>query len=153
VDPDLVLCFSDLQAGIAADLMRAGVAVVGFNQHDVAGILARHLGALVGQGVQAARLADHYEAELERMAERHTGRRPVVYFEEWDEPMIYGIRWVSELISFAGGRDAFEGSSHAPLAKDRIVTSDQVIATQPDVIIASWCGKKVRPEAIAARRC
>jgi iron complex transport system substrate-binding protein len=153
LDPDLVLCFSDLQAGIAAELMRAGVAVLGFNQRDVAGILAmiRHLGALVGRGVQAARLAEHYQAGLERMAEKAPARRPVVYFEEWDAPMISGIRWVSELIAVAGGRDAFEALSHAPLAKDRIVTSDQVIAAQPDIIIASWCGKRVRPEAIAAR--
>jgi iron complex transport system substrate-binding protein len=153
LDPDLVLCFSDLQADIAADLMRAGVAVMGFNQRDVAGILGmiRHLGALVGRGVQAARLADHYEAGLERLAERTTGRRPVVYFEEWDAPMISGIRWVSELIAVAGGQDAFEALSRQSLAKDRIVTSDQVIAAQPDLIVASWCGKKVRPEAIAAR--
>jgi iron complex transport system substrate-binding protein len=153
LDPDLVLCFSDLQADIAADLMRAGVAVLGFNQRDVAGILAmiRHLGALVGRGAQAARLADHYQAGLEWMAERTTGRRPVVYFEEWDAPMISGIRWVSELIAAAGGQDAFEALSRQSLAKDRMVTSDQVIAAQPDIIIASWCGKKVRPEAIAAR--
>jgi len=153
LDPDLVLCFSDLQAGIAADLMGAGVAVMGFNQRDVAGILGmiRHLGALVGRGLQAGRLADHYEAELDRIAERAPTRRPVVYFEEWDEPMISGIRWVSELIAVAGGQDAFEVLSRQPLARDRIVTSDQVIAAQPDIIIASWCGKKVRPEAIAAR--
>jgi iron complex transport system substrate-binding protein len=153
LDPDLVLCFSDFQAGIAADLMRAGVAVMGFNQRDVAGILGmiRHLGALVGRGVQAGRLADHYEAGLERMAERAPARRPVVYFEEWNEPMISGVRWVSELIAVAGGQDAFEVLSRQPLARDRIVTSDQVIAAQPDIIIASWCGKKVRPEAIAAR--
>jgi iron complex transport system substrate-binding protein len=153
LDPDLVLCFSDLQAGIAADLMRAGAAVLGFNQRDVAGILGmiRHLGALVGRGVQAARLAEHYQAGLERMAEKARARRPVVYFEEWDAPMISGIRWVSELITVAGGRDAFEALSHAPLAKDRIVTPDQVIAAQPDIIIASWCGRRVRPEAIAAR--
>jgi iron complex transport system substrate-binding protein len=153
LDPDLVLCFSDLQADIAADLMRAGVAVMGFNQRDVAGILAmiRHLGVLVGRGVQAARLAEHYQAGLERMAEKAPARRPVVYFEEWDAPMISGIRWVSELIGVAGGLDAFEGLSRQPLAKDRIVASEQVIAAQPDIIIGSWCGKKVRPEAIAAR--
>jgi iron complex transport system substrate-binding protein len=153
LDPDLVLCFSDLQAGIAADLMRAGVAVMGFNQRDVAGILGmiRHLGALVGRGVQAARLVEHYQAGLDRMAEKAPARRPVVYFEEWDAPMISGIRWVSELITAAGGQDAFEALSQAPLAKDRIVTSDQVIAAQPDLIVASWCGKKVRPEAFAAR--
>lgn len=154
LEPDLVLTFSDLQAEIVAELIHAGVAVMAYNQRDVAGILAmiRHLGATVGQALRAARLADHYEQRLSKVAAMAEGlARPIVYFEEWDDPTITGIRWVSELIEVAGGRDAFDDLSRQPLARDRIVTSDQVIAAQPDTIIASWCGKKVRPEAIAAR--
>ena len=154
LEPDLVLTFSDLQADIAADLLRAGVAVMGYNQRDIAGIFAmiRHLGATVGQGRRAARLVDHYEQRLAQVAGRAQGRpRPLVYFEEWDDPMITGIGWVSELIAIAGGQDAFAQLAGKDKAQDRIVTSDQVIAAAPDVILASWCGKKVRPEKIAAR--
>ena len=154
LDPDLVLTFSDLQGEIAAELLKAGVTVMGYNQRDVAGILAmiRHLGATVGLAVRADALARSYEARLAEVAARAEGRaRPVVYFEEWDEPMISGIRWVSELIEIAGGREAFPALAAEKSARDRILTSDQVIAAAPDVIIASWCGKKVRPEKIAAR--
>ena len=154
LEPDLVLTFSDLQAEIAAELIRSGVAVMAYNQRDVAGILAmiRHLGATVGQSGRAARLVDHYEQRLARVAAMAEGRaRPTVYFEEWDEPMITGIGWVSELIGIAGGREAFPDLAAKDKARDRFVTSDQVIAARPDVILASWCGKKVRPEKIAAR--
>ena len=154
LSPDLVLTFSDLQADIAAELIRAGVAVMAYNQRDIAGILAmiRHVGAAVGQGRRAARLADHYEKRLAAISAR-TEQRPrlKVYFEEWDEPMISGIHWVSELVEIAGGQDAFPDLAQQGAAKDRFVTSDQVIAAAPDVILASWCGKKVRPEKIAAR--
>ena len=152
--PDLVLTFSDLQADIAAELLRAGVAVMGYNQRDVAGILAmiRHLGATVGAAARADQLADEYARRLDSIARQAQGRAsPSVYFEEWDEPMISGIKWVSELIEIAGGREAFPDLADKPAAKDRIVTSEQVIAAAPDMIIASWCGKKVRPEKIAAR--
>ncbi|MEM8573911.1 MAG: cobalamin-binding protein [Pseudomonadota bacterium] len=154
LSPDLVLTFSDLQAEIASELIKAGVTVIAYNQRDIAGILAmiRHLGATVGQGPRAARLADDYEKRLARIAaggERL--HRPLVYFEEWDDPMISGIAWVSELIRIAGGRDAFPELAKEAAARDRIVSSEQVIAAAPDVIIASWCGKKVRPEKIAAR--
>lgn len=154
LEPDLVLTFSDLQADIAAELIRASVTVVAYNQRDIAGILAmiRHLGATVGQGPRAARLSDHFEQRLTEIA---TGapqaKRPEVYFEEWDNPMISGIKWVSELIEIAGGRDVFPDLANEAAATNRIVSSDQVIAAAPDVIIASWCGKKVRPEKIAAR--
>lgn len=154
LEPDLVLTFSDLQAGIAAELLKAGVTVVGYNQRDIAGILAmiRHLGATVGQPDRAARLADGYAQRLAEVAARVEGRsRPVVYFEEWDEPMISGIHWVSELIEIAGGREAFPDLASKDSARDRILSSDRVIAAAPDVILASWCGKKVRPEKIAAR--
>ena len=154
LEPDLVLTFSDLQAEIAASLLRAGVTVMAYNQRDIAGILAmiRHLGATVGLAERAEALAADYEARLAGIAAAAEGRaRPKVYFEEWDEPMISGIRWVSELIEIAGGAEAFPDLAREPAAKDRILTGEQVIAAAPDVILASWCGKKVRPEKIAAR--
>lgn len=153
LEPDLVLTFSDLQAPIVADLIREGVTVMAYNQRDLAGILAmiRHLGATVGAADRAEALAAGYEARLASVAARATGPRPTVYFEEWDEPMISGIQWVSELIEIAGGREAFPDLADKKSARDRILTPDQVIAAAPDVILASWCGKKVRPERIAAR--
>ncbi|GJE28243.1 cobalamin-binding protein [Methylobacterium organophilum] len=154
LDPDLVLAFSDLQAEIVADLARAGIAVHLFNQRDVAGCLAmiRTLGALVGMSAAADDLASAYETRLAQSAAETAGRaRPRVYFEEWDAPMISGIGWVSELIGFAGGQDVFPDRAKAQAAKDRIVTSEMVIAAAPDVILASWCGKRVNPERIAGR--
>lgn len=155
LSPDLVLTFSDLQADIAAELLRAGVAVMGFNQRDIAGILAmiRSLGALTGVPARADALAQDYAARLARIAARTPpdAARPLVYFEEWDDPMISGLKWVSELITIAGGRDAFADLAQHQGARDRIVQADQVIAAAPEVIIGSWCGKKLRPEKIAAR--
>ena len=153
LEPDLVLTFSDLQAPIVADLIREGVTVMAYNQRDLAGILAmiRHLGGTVGAADRAEALAAGYEARLASVAARATGPRPTVYFEEWDEPMISGIQWVSELIEIAGGREAFPDLADKKSARDRILTPDRVIAAAPDVILASWCGKKVRPERIAAR--
>lgn len=152
--PDLVLAFSDLQAEIVAALIRAGVAVHAFNQRDVAGILAmiRLLGALVGRPERAEALAAGYERRLDAIrAQRAAGPRPRVYFEEWDAPMISAIGWVSELIEIAGGENVFAGLARAPDAAARIVSPEAVVAAAPDVILASWCGKKVRPERIAAR--
>jgi iron complex transport system substrate-binding protein len=154
LEPDLVLTFSDLQAGIAADLIRAGLQVHAFNQRDIAGILAmiRTLGALVGAEAKAAALVAALEARLATVRQAAAGRpRPRVYFEEWDDPLITGIGWVSELIEVAGGHDAFADLRARPAAADRIVAPAAVIAARPDVIVASWCGKKVRPERIAAR--
>lgn len=154
LEPDLVLTFSDIQAQIASDLIRAGVAVMAWNQRDIAGILAmiRHLGAIVGAADRAEALAAGYEARLAEVAACMEGRaRPSVYFEEWDEPMITGIKWVSELVEIAGGREAFPALAGHKSARDRIVTPAQVIEVAPDVILASWCGKKVRPDRIAAR--
>lgn len=154
LDPDLVLTFSDLQAEIAAELLRAGVTVLGFNQRDVAGILAmiRALGALVGAAHRGERLAAGYEQRLAALSASRQGRpRPRVYFEEWDDPMISGIGWVSELIEIAGGEDVFADRAPAQAARARIVASTHVVAAAPDVILASWCGKKVRPERIAER--
>lgn len=154
LSPDLVLAFSDLQAEIAAELIKNGVAVMTYNQRDIAGILAmiRHLGATVGVGSKAEELASSYENRLTdlRSVQKTVGR-PRVYFEEWDVPMITGIKWVSELVEIAGGTDVFSTHSANEAATDRIVTSEEVIAAAPDVIIASWCGKKVRPEAFGER--
>ena len=155
LDPDLVLAFSDLQAPIAAELARMGVAVHVFNQRDVAGILAmiRLLGAMIGCADKADALATSYEERLAgfRAGVRQRRDRPRVYFEEWDDPMIAGIGWVSELIEIAGGIDVFDTLSRKQAARDRIVSGADVIASSPDVILASWCGKKVRPERISAR--
>jgi iron complex transport system substrate-binding protein len=152
--PDLVLTFSDLQAEIAAQLIRAGIAVHAFNQRDVAGILAmiRMVGALVGASEKAELLAHGYEtrlAEVRAAAPREPKLK--VYFEEWDDPLISGIGWVSELIETAGGLDVFAHLRVQGAAKDRIVSPDAVIAAKPDVILASWCGKKVVPDRIRQR--
>ena len=153
LNPDLVLTFSDLQADIAAELIRAGVEVMAFNQRNVAGILRmiRTLGRLVDCAEKAEMLAQGYETRIADLRSQASKTRPKVYFEEWDDPMITSIGWVSDLIEIAGGTDCFSHLKVEQAAKDRIVTSDQVIAAQPDVIVASWCGKKVRPEKIAAR--
>jgi len=155
LEPDLVLTFSDLQAEIAAGLVRAGVAVHAFNQRTVAGILdmIRTLGALVGAVRRADELADRFAVNLEITRHRTAARgmRPRVYFEEWDEPMISGIAWVSELIAIAGGEDIFPELAHCKAAKDRITTPDAVIERAPDIIIGSWCGKKFVKEKVTAR--
>lgn len=153
--PDLVLAFSDIQASIAADLVRAGLAVHVFNHRDLAGIFAmiRTLGALVGCHEKADSLASALEKRVEevRSETRKASHRPRVYFEEWDEPLITGICWVSELIEVAGGEDVFPEKRCEPAAKDRIVTPDDVARRSPEIILASWCGKKVRAEKIRAR--
>ena len=153
LEPDLVLTFSDLQAEIAAGLIRAGVAVHAFNQRDVGGILAmiRLLGALVGAADRAETLATDYERRLAAVATATPAVRPTVWFEEWDDPLISGIGWVSELIEIAGGCDVFAHLAAEKSARDRIVAPEAVAAAAPEVILASWCGKKVRPERIAAR--
>lgn len=155
LDPDLVLTFSDLQADIVVALIRANIAVHAFNQRDIAGILAmvRTVGALVGAQTKADALAANLAARVEA-ARKHSSalpHRPRVYFEEWDEPMIAGIGWVSELIEAAGGIDVFAARARAKSAKDRIVRAQEVIAAQPDIVIGSWCGKKFVPERFAAR--
>jgi iron complex transport system substrate-binding protein len=154
LEPDLVLAFSDMQADIVAALIRAGVAVHAFNQRDVAGILAmiRTLGALVGASASAEALVESYEARLAQAEAAARGRpRPRVYFEEWNDPLISGVGWVSELIETAGGEDVFAGLRTQKAAKDRIVAPEAVVAASPDLILASWCGKKVRPESIRLR--
>jgi iron complex transport system substrate-binding protein len=154
LEPDLVLTFSDLQADIVAALIRRNVAVHAFNQRDIEGILAmiRTLGALVGAQEKANALADSLEKRLADVRARTMmGVRPRVYFEEWDDPMISGIRWVAELIEIAGGSDVFPELSRNKNAKDRIVCAADVIAAAPDIIVGSWCGKKFVPAKVAAR--
>jgi iron complex transport system substrate-binding protein len=153
---DLVLAFSDLQAEMAADLVRRGIEVHVFNQRSVAGILRmiRVLGGMIGCVDKSDELATNLEANLREIQSksRAFAKRPRVYFEEWDEPMISGIRWVSELISIAGGDDCFGELGKQPLAKDRIIADPaEVVRRRPDVIIGSWCGKRFKPEAVAGR--
>jgi iron complex transport system substrate-binding protein len=156
VNPDLVLTFSDLQADISRDLIKAGIPVYAFNQRSVDDILGmvETLGKLVGAEASATQLVSELEAQIAatRAAAALLPRQPRVYFEEWDEPQISGIRWASELIEIAGGIDVFADRAQFPLARDRIMANplDPVERT-PDIIIASWCGKHVRPERIAAR--
>jgi iron complex transport system substrate-binding protein len=155
LEPDLVLTFSDLQADIVAELVRQGVAVHAFNQRSIAGILdmIRTLGALVGAADKAEALAQSYEAQLAEKRQRAAAiaDKPRVYFEEWDDPIITGIGWVSELIEAAGGVDTFGHLSSQKSAKDRIVSAGAVIAARPDIIVGSWCGKKFVPSKVAAR--
>jgi iron complex transport system substrate-binding protein len=153
--PDFVLTFSDLQADIAATLIRAGIDVHAFNQRKIVEILdmIRTLGALVGAGERADRLAADLADGVAVAQARASSlpHRPKVYFEEWDDPMISGIAWVSELIEAAGGVDVFADRAACKSAKDRIVSADEVIGRKPDVIIGSWCGKKFRPEKVVNR--
>jgi iron complex transport system substrate-binding protein len=153
--PDLVLTFSDLQANIVADLIRRGLDVHGFNQRSVAGILdmIRMLGAMVDARERAEQLVVALEARLAgaRNGAESLQRRPRVFFEEWDDPLISGIGWVSELVEIAGGIDIFADRAKQGAAKKRVVTIDEVVARKPDLIIGSWCGKKFRPERVAAR--
>jgi len=156
LEPDLVLGFSDLQADIAAELIRRGVPVHVFNHRSVAQILQmiRVLGGMVGCESRARAYAAELEAGLEsiRAAAGALKRRPRVYFEEWDEPRITGIRWVAELIRIAGGEDCFPAMADEPLAKNRIFADDgPIIDAAPDIVIGSWCGKKFRPERVAER--
>lgn len=154
--PDLAIGFSDMQADIAAALVKAGVEVWISNHRTVDGILGyvERLGALVGAAAQAEAYAARLAAGLDRVRAQAAAlpRRPRVYFEEWDEPAISAIRWVSELLAIAGADDVFPQRALAPLGRDRIVADlDEVVAAQPDLIIGSWCGKKFRPERVAAR--
>src|SRR5436853_5659327 len=155
LEPDFVIGFSDIQADIAAALIKRGIEVWISNHRSVAGILAyvRRLGAMVGAWERSERYAAELEAHMAqvRAAAHLLPRRPRVYFEEWDEPQISAIRWVSELIDIAGGEDVFTELSRSQAATGRIVQPQAVLERAPDIIIASWCGKKFRPERVAAR--
>src|SRR3982750_2861954 len=154
--PDLVLGFSDLQADIARDLAKAGLNVVLFNQRSVDEILSMVLllASMVGAAERGAALARELESGLEeiRRSAARLPRRPRVYFEEWDEPQISAIRWVSELIGIAGGEDCFPELARESLGRNRIIADPlEVPRRAPEVIFGSWCGKKFRPEHVAAR--
>jgi iron complex transport system substrate-binding protein len=154
--PDLVLGFSDLQAEIAATLVRAGIEVHVFNHRSIADILRmiRTLGGMIGCEAKARALTAELSAGLERVRARAAGfaRRPRVYFEEWDEPLISGIRWVSELIELAGGEECFPELAREPLGRNRIIADPSEVARRaPDIVLGSWCGKKFQPQRVAAR--
>jgi iron complex transport system substrate-binding protein len=153
--PDLILAFSDLQADIAAELARRGYTVVVFNQRSIAEILQviRLVGALVGRGDRAVALANSLEHGLDEVRRRAAAltRRPRVFFEEWDSPLISGIRWVEELVEVAGGAPIFPELRHESLAKNRIVSPEEVAARDPEVIVASWCGKAMKKRTILER--
>jgi len=155
LEPDLVLAFSDLQADIAAELIRRGYPVYTFNQRSVGEILQmiRIVGALVGRADAGDALAAKMEQGLDdiraRAARFHT--RPRVFFEEWPDPLISGIRWVDELVEVAGGEPIFPELRDKALGKDRIVDPAAVIARNPDVIVASWCGRAMKKQTIVER--
>ena len=156
LQPDFVIGFSDIQADIARALIKAGVEVWISNHRSVAGIVdyIRRLGALVGAQARAdlyAQQAEQHLAAVEQAASR-LPRRPRIYFEEWDDPLISGIQWVAELIRIAGGDDVFPERAQKSLALDRILADpSEVVRRAPDIILGSWCGKKFRPERVAAR--
>src|SRR3984957_4595585 len=154
--PDFVVGFSDIQADIAQALIKSGIEVWISNHRSVEGILGyvRRLGALVGAAERAETYALQLEAHVERVrrAAALLPHRPRVYFEEWDEPLISGIRWVSELVGIAGGDDVFPERAVCALGKDRILAdAGEVVRRAPDIILGSWCGKRFRPERVASR--
>jgi iron complex transport system substrate-binding protein len=154
--PDCVFGFSDLQADIAAALVKRGVQVTIFNQRSVEEIFAMlyQVAAMVGRADEGLRLLEGMRARLLAIeaAGRALPRRPRLFFEEWDEPHISAIRWVSELAAIAGGDDIFPELAVQPLGRDRIVADGAEIARRnPDIVVGSWCGKKFRPEKVAAR--
>ena len=156
LQPDCVLGFSDLQADIAADLVRRGIQVTIFNQRSVEEIFSvlYQLAAMVGALERGEQLIADMRAGLERIREAASRlpRRPRIYFEEWDEPPISAIRWVSELMGVAGGDDIFPELAQQRMGKQRIIADAQeIVRRNPDIIVGSWCGKKFRPEKVAAR--
>src|SRR5262245_7295147 len=153
--PDVVFAWSDLQADIVSDLLRRGHAVFGFNQRSVDEILetVRIVGSIVGYRDEAEALARELASNLDRVrdASARQRRRPRVYFEEWPDPVIAGIRWVSELVEIAGGVDIFADRRDEHAARGRIVALEEIVRRDPEIILASWCGKKVRIGEIAGR--
>ncbi len=155
LEPDLILAFSDLQAEITTELVKRGYPVFTFNQRSVDEILqmVRVVAGLVGVAAKGVALADDYARGLDaiRASAARFPERPRVYFEEWDDPLISGIRWVEELIEVAGGTPVFPELRTAALGRDRIITADRVLAAAPEVFIGSWCGKPVRKEKVRER--
>ena len=160
LQPDCVFGFSDLQADIAALLIRQGVQVTVFNQRSVAEIFSMmyQVAAMVGEAAQGLERITAMQQGLDQIRadvaalEAQGARRPRVFFEEWDVPHISAIRWVSELMGIAGGDDIFPELAHESLGKNRIIADGfDIVRRNPDIIIGSWCGKKFRPETVAAR--
>ncbi|MDO9196598.1 ABC transporter substrate-binding protein [Rhodoferax sp.] len=156
LEPDAVFGFSDLQADIAAALIRHGVQVTVFNQRSVAEIFSMlyQVAAMVGQGERGLVLIKEMQQQLAdiQRAAAAVARRPRIFFEEWDDPHISAIRWVSELMGIAGGDDCFPELATRSLGKNRIIADGaEIVRRNPDIIIGSWCGKKFRPEKVAAR--
>jgi iron complex transport system substrate-binding protein len=155
LQPDLVLAFSDLQADLVAELIRRGIAVFTFNQRSVQDILQmiRVLGGIVGCQVKAEALADDFEQRLHQVRESaaRLPRRLRTFFEEWDDPLISGIRWVEELVTIAGGDPIFPELATAALAKARIVDPAEVARRDPEIVFASWCGKRMKKATIVNR--
>lgn len=155
LQPDLVIGFSDIQAELARELIAANLQVLIFNQRSLQEILdvILDVGSLVHRTAEARRLVSSYIARMEQLAEQNKKRahRPRVYFEEWDEPMITCIRWVSELIEIAGGVNIFAEMAEGKLAKERFVSWDEVVRRAPDVVLASWCGKPFDRAAFGGR--
>jgi iron complex transport system substrate-binding protein len=156
LQPDLVLGFSDLQADIAAELVRAGLEVHVFNHRSVADILRmiRTLGGMIGCEAKAQALVAELGAGLAQVRARAASlaRRPRVYFEEWDDPMISGIQWVSELVTLAGGEECFPELAREAMGRNRIIADPlEVPRRAPDIVLGSWCGKKFQPQRLAAR--
>ena len=156
LQPDCVFGFSDLQADIAAALVRCGVQVTIFNQRSVEEVFSMlyQVAAMVGRADEGLRLLEGMRSRLLAIeaAARALPRRPRVFFEEWDEPHISAIRWVSQLVAIAGGDDIFPELAVQPLGKDRIVADGaEIVRRNPDIVIGSWCGKKFRAEKVAAR--
>ena len=156
LQPDCVFGFSDLQADIASALIRQGVQVTVFNQRSIAEIFGMmfQVAAMVGQGELGLTLIGAMQQQLAQISASAASlpRRPRVYFEEWDEPHISAIRWVSELLGVAGGDDCFPELAVQSLGKNRIIAEGtEIVRRNPDIIIGSWCGKKFRPEKVAAR--
>jgi len=156
LNPDCVFGFSDLQADIAAELIRRGVQVTVFNQRSVDEIFSMlyQVAAMVGEAVQGLQRIEAMQQHLQaiKVQSKAFAKRPKVYFEEWDEPPISAIRWVSELIQVAGGDDCFPELALQSMGKDRIIADPmEIVRRSPDIIIGSWCGKKFRPEKVADR--
>ncbi|MFY8161703.1 MAG: cobalamin-binding protein [Candidatus Kapaibacteriota bacterium] len=156
LQPDLVITWSDLQADITAELIRRGVEVICFNHRDINGILSMiyKLGSLLGESEKAEKYIEKLVAKLEkaRLIGENRKHRPKVYFEEWYDPLISGITWVSEIIELCGGDDVYIQNRHFYDAKRRIIpTFEDVIPRNPDIMIASWCGKKFKKDMVLSR--
>lgn len=155
IQPDLILGFSDVQHEVARQLIKAGYSVFISNQRSVDEILMliRQVGSLIGKQTQAEMLAAHYTSRLREVeaATRLLPRRPKVYFEEWYDPLISGIRWISELINIAGGDDCFAQLALSASAKGRVVQPEMVVDAAPDLVLVSWCGKRFIPSKLFSR--